>query len=275
MVKRAVVIGINYRGSSAELSGCINDAHNLKAYLVEKQGFAEADIRLMTDDTPGDLLPTKQNILSAMDWLVHDAQPGDSLWFSQSSHGGQQRDHNGDERDGLDETLIPLDYQTNGVIVDDEVRKRLVDPLPAGARLTAVLDMCHSGTSMDLLWLWEDNSRYVKPSRAQKYDSKEWLTRTTVTKTGRYAESNADVVCISGCQDRSTSADAWEEGKSTGAMTYALLKTLRNAEKRGKADITLQRLLKDMTCLLRVKRYSQVPQLSTGKRTPLEAKFEL
>jgi hypothetical protein len=159
------------------------------------------------------------------------------------------------------------------MITDDEVRRRLVDPLAAGVRLTAVLDLCHSGTGMDLLWLWEDNSRYIRPGRPTKYTSAEWLTRTTVAKTGRYAESKADVVCISGCRDNSYSADAWEEGKATGALTYALIKTLRSAEKRGKLEISLQRLLKDMSCLLRVKQYSQRPQLSTGKKAPLEKPF--
>lgn len=273
-MKRAVVVGCNYRGaSSGELSGCINDAHNIKTYLLEKQGFAEANVRLLTDEAGAEHPPTKANILAAMDWLVAGASAGDSLWFSQSSHGSQVRDQNGDERDGLDETLVPLDYQTAGMITDDEVRRRLVDPLPAGVRLNAVLDLCHSGTGMDLLWLWEDSSRYNKLKRPTKYISSEWLTRTTVSKTGRYAETAADVVCISGCRDNDYSADAYEEGQATGALTYALLKTLRRAEKAGKLEISLQRLLKDMSGLLRVKQYTQRPQLSTGRKTPLETPF--
>ncbi|PCH35032.1 hypothetical protein WOLCODRAFT_139697 [Wolfiporia cocos MD-104 SS10] len=36
------------------------------------------------------------------------------------------------------------------LIVDNDLRKLLVDPLPVGAYLTAVLDSCHSGTLLDL-----------------------------------------------------------------------------------------------------------------------------
>ena len=46
-------------------------------------------------------------------------RPGDYLFFHYSGHGGQQADKDGDEADGKDETLVPLDYQTAGQITDD------------------------------------------------------------------------------------------------------------------------------------------------------------
>lgn len=36
-----------------------------------------------------------------------------------SGHGGQVKDRNGDEKDGYDEVIFPLDYQRAGYIVDD------------------------------------------------------------------------------------------------------------------------------------------------------------
>lgn len=36
-MKRALLIGINYYGSTCQLAGCINDAHNMKAAL-EREG---------------------------------------------------------------------------------------------------------------------------------------------------------------------------------------------------------------------------------------------
>jgi hypothetical protein len=35
-----------------------------------------------------------------------------------------------DEADGQDETLVPVDYQSAGMIVDDEIFDMLVAPLP-------------------------------------------------------------------------------------------------------------------------------------------------
>jgi uncharacterized caspase-like protein len=97
--------------------------------------------------------PTKHNMRMAMHWLVSGCQPGDSLFFHFSGHGSQQRNLNGSEVDGMDETILPVDFQTQGMIVDDEINMALVRPLPPGVRLHAVVDACHSGTVLDLPFL--------------------------------------------------------------------------------------------------------------------------
>ena len=86
----------------------------------------------------------------ALYWLVQGCQPGDSLVFHYSGHGSQQRNYTGDEVDGYDETLCPLDFKTQGMIVDDEINATIVRPLPRGVRLHAFIDACHSGTVLDL-----------------------------------------------------------------------------------------------------------------------------
>ena len=98
-------------------------------------------------------IPTKHNIRMAMYWLLQGCQPGDSLVFHYSGHGAQQRSYSGDEVDGMDETLCPLDFETQGMIVDDEINAALVRPLPHGAKLHALIDACHSGTALDLPFL--------------------------------------------------------------------------------------------------------------------------
>ncbi|KAK9190875.1 hypothetical protein WN943_019485 [Citrus x changshan-huyou] len=40
------------------------------------------------------------------------------------------RNYAGDEVDGYDETLCPIDFETQGMIVDDEINAILVRPLP-------------------------------------------------------------------------------------------------------------------------------------------------
>eukprot|EP00929_Paragymnodinium_shiwhaense_P008559 TRINITY_DN11251_c0_g1_i3.p1 TRINITY_DN11251_c0_g1~~TRINITY_DN11251_c0_g1_i3.p1 ORF type:complete len:165 (-),score=42.78 TRINITY_DN11251_c0_g1_i3:294-788(-) len=66
----------------------------------------------------------------------------------------QVRDDDGDEDDGKDEALCPVDYQ-DGLLRDDEVYATLVGPLQEGVLLTCVLDCCHSGTIMDLPFQFE------------------------------------------------------------------------------------------------------------------------
>lgn len=150
---KAVLIGINYVGQEGQLSGCINDVKQMCSFL-DRNGFATqpGSRRVFTDDnnyTPG-CSPTVRNIIEAMKWLVQDNQPGDSLFFHYSGHGGSVEDDDGDEEDGRDETIIPLDYKTNGQIRDDNIFKLLVAPLKEGVQMVCVFDCCHSGTVLDL-----------------------------------------------------------------------------------------------------------------------------
>jgi metacaspase-1 len=141
--KKALCIGINYFNTSNELRGCINDARNMQRFLCTQFGYSQDDIVLLTDDASNPRqIPTGENIIHAMQWLVSNAQPNDSLFFHYSGHGGQTKDLDGDEDDGYDEVIYPVDFEQNGHIVDDLLHDILVKSLPAGCRLTAIFDVC-------------------------------------------------------------------------------------------------------------------------------------
>jgi len=148
-VKRAVLIGINYVGQQGELAGCHNDVLNMKDYLMDVHGFEESNMTVLLDDgVHSD--PTKDNILDAYRNIVKDSQPGDCVYCHYSGHGGKLKDDGNDEADGYDETLVPLDFQRNGQIRDDDLLKTLVIPMQKGVFATAIMDCCHSGTVLDL-----------------------------------------------------------------------------------------------------------------------------
>lgn len=93
-----------------------------------KIGFADGtnreDMVCLTDDQQNPMShPTKANIIRAMHWLVKDARPNDSLVFHYSGHGGQTEDLDGDEDDGYDEVIYPVDFRQTGHIVDDEMHE--------------------------------------------------------------------------------------------------------------------------------------------------------
>jgi hypothetical protein len=56
-----------------------------------------------------------------MQWLVGGAHPDDALFIHYSGHGGRTRDLDGDELDGWDEVIFPVDYKTSGIITDDVI----------------------------------------------------------------------------------------------------------------------------------------------------------
>jgi hypothetical protein len=53
--KAALLIGINYKGTNKELYGCENDIYNTKKVLLEKYGFKNENIMILTEsDQNGD-----------------------------------------------------------------------------------------------------------------------------------------------------------------------------------------------------------------------------
>lgn len=55
---------------------------NVKRFLQSRYGYRDEDMVILTDDTRNPRqMPTKQNMIQAMHWLVQGAQPNDSLFF--------------------------------------------------------------------------------------------------------------------------------------------------------------------------------------------------
>ncbi|KAL2892603.1 Metacaspase-1 [Bienertia sinuspersici] len=220
--KKAVIVGISYKFSSHELKGCINDAKCMKYLLINKFHFPSESILMLTEEeTDPYRIPTKHNIRMAMYWLVNGCQPGDSLLFHYSGHGSRQRNYTGDEVDGYDETLCPVDFETQGMIVDDEVNAAIVRPLPRGVKLHAIVDACHSGTILDLSYLCRMN-------RSGQYAWEDHRPRSGVWK----GSNGGEVISISGCDDDQTSADtaALSQITSTGAMTYCFIQAIERGQ---------------------------------------------
>ncbi|KAF7149431.1 hypothetical protein RHSIM_Rhsim03G0155700 [Rhododendron simsii] len=220
--KRAVICGISYRYSRHELKGCINDAKCMKYLLTNRFKFPESSILMLTEEEIDPYRrPTKHNIRMAMYWLVQGCQPGDSLVFHYSGHGSQQRNYTGDEIDGYDETLCPLDFETQGMIVDDEINDAIVKPLPRGVKLHAIIDACHSGTVLDLPFL-------CRMDRSGRYVWEDQRPRSGVWK----GTSGGEVISFSGCDDDQTSADtaALSKVTSTGAMTFSFIQAIERGQ---------------------------------------------
>ena len=85
-----------------------------------------------------------------------------------AGHGGQARDLDGDEEDGYDEVIYPVDHKQAGHIVDDQIHHILVRPLKPGVRLTAIFDSCHSGSAMDLPYIYSTKGVLKEPNLAKE-----------------------------------------------------------------------------------------------------------
>ena len=265
---RALFIGINYEGTSAELNGCVNDVSTMLA-LLEHMNFPLQEAVILVDDVrfPGcSGMPTHDNIIKAMHWLTKDAKKGDVLFMHYSGHGTQITAEMGgasDEIDGMDEAMVPVDYEESGLILDDVIFRYLCRPLPEGVRLTAILDCCHSGTLMDLPFVYT-----ADPNAPTSY-----APSTSNQCCG-------DILMISGCQDSQTSADAVganfrtpaeHPGQAGGACTNALQDTILNNE-GGK--LTYTQVLDRMRDALSARNFTQRPQLSCSKPVDVDKIFD-
>lgn len=150
--RRALLVGINYKGQSGQLSGCWNDVFNVKQYLVNEHQFSEHDVTVLVDDDRH-LLPTRQKIMAALQQLVAQSVAGDSVYFHYSGHGGllsPQGNAFKNTQNNHDETLYPVDHERSGQIRDFSLFNHFVKPMAAGVTVTCVMDCCHSGAVLDL-----------------------------------------------------------------------------------------------------------------------------
>lgn len=261
--RKALVIGCSYMGTQNELRGCISDALRVNDFLVQRCGYAQDDIVILRDDIQGNprMVPTRENIIAAMQWLVNDAIPGDCLFLSYSGHGTQVDDLDGDEDDGKDDAICPVDFKQNGLLIDDVIHDIIVKPLPQGCKLTALMDCCHSGSVLDLPFTYStkgvlkknDSSKmyknlgmqglnmalsYASGSKSSMFSNAQQMfstmknggSRLTAEQQARVQQmkySPADVMSISGCKDDQTSADTYINNTNTGALTWAFLEVLQ------------------------------------------------
>ena len=263
---KGLFIGINYYGTPAELRGCVNDVAVILDTLKQLQ-FPLEEAAILVDDPQfagASGLPTRENIIQHMLWLVKDAKAGDCLFFHFSGHGSQTKDLDGDEDDGMDETLVPVDFKTAGVIADDDIFELMVRNLPAGVRLTAIMDCCHSASLMDLPFSFVSNGdmnrRHMSAGRGL-----------------HMRQSRGDVVMFSGCADDQKSADVSNtssgfEGNSTygagGACTNALSMVLTRTQ-----GLSYMQLLDEMRKVLSSRGFKQMPTLSGSKPIELTQPF--
>ena len=277
-MKKALLVGINYIKSDAELKGCINDIKNIYNFLINRCGYSAGDIRILTEEQ-GRVSPTKANIEENIRWLVSNNMPGDTLFFHFSGHGANQTDRNKDETDGRDEVLVPLDYKTRGVITDDWFHENMVKKVVKGCNLLGFTDCCHSGTMFDLKFNVKSNCKYKKTGNVRNipYVPVDWTNDFSV-HVENSLENQGFVVLFTGCEDVQTSADAFINNQSQGAFTNCLLETLErwcirlpnNTTRFQNGKLKVNELLKEVNARLKIKVFSQNSQLSVGQLKDLE-----
>lgn len=158
--KRALVIAIStYSQEFGEDSFSELNAEKDATLIVDALRHHEfSDISVIKDAEA-----TQAGIRREIDRLIERSGKGDIVAIHYSGHGVQLRDDNGDEFDGLDESIVPHDapayYGAKGneylkgndvkFIRDDELNRKLIalrEKLGKDGHVVVFFDSCHSGT---------------------------------------------------------------------------------------------------------------------------------
>jgi hypothetical protein len=243
MKSKAVLFGINYTGMDCELNGCVNDVNNIAVFL-KQHGFN--DINIYTDTNPS----TKNDvcafgICSILLKLVDESYENDLdlVWIHYSGHGTSVECFDGDETDGRDECLVPLDYELSGFIKDDTLCSILHKFNPK-TKVILLIDSCNSGTICDL-----------------KYHYKDQCCREIENKR---INSKAKILCLSACRDEQTSADTYNvfgPNMASGAMTSVFLDIVqKESNSINNVFVLIEHIAKE----LKQKGFDQIPQINSS-----------
>lgn len=238
---KALLVGIDYKGTRFKLNGCINDVASITQFLVSKN-IKSNQIYSLTDNTP--VKPTKTNIINSLTKMLTDAVTGDQLVFFYSGHGSTVNKANPNIFEKFDDVLLTINFE---YIVDDELNAIIQANLKPGVKLFVLFDCCHSGTMLDLKYNYAlDSSMNI-------------IIDTTSSDT------KSEVYYISGCKDDQTSEESYINSKSQGALTWAFLQAVASV---GNSAQGLSASWKNVVLSIRdnLKKYNfiQIPQFSSG-----------
>jgi hypothetical protein len=109
----------------------------------------------------------------------------------------------------MDEGLVPSDYESKGILIDD-ILNHVISRFNPNTKILFVCDSCHSGSILDLKYTWNVTTRQ------STIDNKKCTVK-------------AKTILISGCMDNQTSADAYNllnDKQHIGALTACFIKVL-------------------------------------------------
>lgn len=239
--KLALLIGIDYVGDRYQLSGCVNDIDNMNS-LIKTIGFNNIKILKDRNNRDKKSYPYANNIVNELNNICNNKNS--HIYVHYAGHGIGIADDNGDEKDGKDECLVPLDYHKT--LIRDDLIASIIKKVDQSSKLHIAFDCCHSGSICDLPYNFIPNGNTI----VKTYEKE--CTKETYKNSGQ-------IIMISGCLDDQTSKEIYWS-KSEGAFTGSLRRYLMEH-----SDGNCYDMLIELNKTLRQKRVSnQIIKISTN-----------
>jgi hypothetical protein len=264
--------------SMNNLAGCVRDINHVEAFLKNTLQLSDSNLLKLTASNapnytepaePKEVWPTYENMVAKFQEITEKAQPNDRVYIHYSGHGAQAKTiypHLKGEY-ALDETLVPTDIScsdTRRYLRDVELALLMQKMVDKGLIVTLVLDSCHSGGAArsdrddeevrgvdiidmtprptyslvapmeELIQHWKNSNKKSTQDEdnSRNINSKSWLP-----------EPNGYVL-IAACRDNESAYERIFEGNErNGALTYWLLKSLRELGTGTSAKVLHERIL--------------------------------
>lgn len=238
--KRALIVGISDYGNAKEDPNKWSNIHGandvtLLSPLFKQQGY---NVTTLTDAQA-----TYSSITSALKKVAKQSQKGDIVYLHFSMHGQPFEDINGDEADGWDEALIPVDaqmhyakgkYEGKKHLVDDELEKyisQIRSKIGPNGKLYVVLDACHSGTSS------RGDDEHIRGIREGFTRSGKYYTPDRSKETNDYfnvptAKGQSPVTIVEACRSYQLNREVRDADSNVwyGSLSYYIAKAMNDYE---------------------------------------------
>ena len=229
--KRAFLVGISHYDTA--LTGYqwnnINGVEDINILnpVLKNQGF--------TTTTLLDEEATFDNIVSQLSHFTNKTRKGDIVYLHFSAHGQPVEDINGDEEDGWDESIVPIDaykiykkgvYEGQRHLTDDLLNKfvkKLREKIGRTGFLYVTIDACHAGTSS------RANDETIRGTHVGfTYNNKVFKPSTNKKSHYRIETSTkmSNVLFIEACRSDQVNKEIKVDGKRFGPLSYNIAQTL-------------------------------------------------
>lgn len=241
--KRALLVGISDYGNALEdpnkwanISGA-NDI-KLLSPLFSEHGYTVTSLV--------DAQATHAGITKALEKLAKDSKKGDRVYIHFSMHGQPFEDLNGDEEDGWDEALIPVDaemlyaegvYEGKNHLLDDELEVYFNDirsKLGSEGQLYVILDACHSGTGV------RGDDEHIRGTREGFTRSGKDYTPDRTKENNDYftistAKGQSPITVLEACRSYQVNKEVRDVETNTwyGSLSYYIAKSMKDNQTVG------------------------------------------
>ena len=175
--------------------------------------------------------------------FISTCHPGDIVYLHFSCHGQPVEDLNGDEEDGWDEALVPIDalkvyqkskYTGDNHIIDDELNdllRSIRTKIGASGFVYVVIDACHAGSSYR--GEEEEDSIIIRgTNKGFSISNKQYTPR--IDKRGKIkiekSASMANICILEACRSYQVNSEIRENGKYYGSLSFYVDRILRTTK---------------------------------------------